>query len=242
MQASGRLVSPRRHKQSGTDEGGHASNEHKSNLSLSSSLKKRQRGPNFLGRGYKWDQAVAASNAIQSPARRAKPQSLVCYLCGRNFGFTSLDPHHRVCMRAKYKAGEIVVDPPDEPIPLPTDSARTIDIYNTEAMSIFRSLYQCECGASFSNETKLLKHQVSCRGCRGDNIETHLLRDTTFHGRGHEWDKAVAKGHRVLSAYVLMQLYVTLHTSVCVIQCELMFVYMCACVLVHIYIYPMYAN
>ena len=103
-----------------------------------------------------------------------KPKSLVCYICGREFGTTSLEIHLKTCK--KKWDWEQDQKPPEErrPLPEPPEDFEAImagnyddsmmEKYNQAAFDNynFKALEKCTgCGRTFNLEA-LAKHQKHC--------------------------------------------------------------------------------
>ncbi|CAG9328971.1 unnamed protein product [Blepharisma stoltei] len=99
-----------------------------------------------------------------------KPKSLVCYLCGREFGTASLGIHQKTCMKLWEEREKL--KPPKERRPLPEPPAsiplgstpKDLAIHNEIAYESFKSkaMIQCPyCERKFLEE-RFQVHQKSC--------------------------------------------------------------------------------
>ncbi|CAG9459987.1 unnamed protein product [Pedinophyceae sp. YPF-701] len=100
----------------------------------------------------------------------AKPLGFVCYLCGQQYGSSSLPIHVKKCKEMWSKRSErpMPAEPPELAEPLPK-AAAAIEAFNNKMFDIYNgaSLARCPgCSRTF-NEEALAKHMPSCKGPGG---------------------------------------------------------------------------
>mmetsp|Transcript_14635 Transcript_14635/g.41832 ORF Transcript_14635/g.41832 Transcript_14635/m.41832 type:complete len:385 (+) Transcript_14635:3-1157(+) len=112
------------------------------------------------------------------------PRTVVCYICGREFGTSSIGIHEKQCAR-KWEDAESQ-KPPSERRPLPqrpdVDGGATRDEQNQAAREAYESQVMAHCGScgrSFKDEATLQRHQ---RGCKGKVSKPGNARGAQAHG------------------------------------------------------------
>lgn len=95
-----------------------------------------------------------------------KPKTIVCYLCGREYGSKSLNIHQKHCIHNwKHHQEKLPVQlRRDLPEP-PSFANKTLDQYNEEATQIFNEsvMYTCnKCNRRFVAE-RIIDHEATCK-------------------------------------------------------------------------------
>ncbi|XP_049963835.1 zinc finger protein 474-like isoform X2 [Schistocerca serialis cubense] len=118
--------------------------------------------------------ATAAANAPAAARAPGRPRTVVCYLCGREFGTKSYPLHEPHCLQKWHRENSLL--PPQlqrEPPPRP-DQPPTTSQWNHLAWEAAQaSLVPCEnCGRTF-NPDRLEVHQRSCKGTQPKRPPVH---------------------------------------------------------------------
>jgi len=105
----------------------------------------------------------------------AGPRVVVCYICGREFGRSSIDIHVKQCAK-KWEEAE-AQKPPRERRPLPTKpevaEGATLEERNAAAKEMYeeQGTSHCPgCSRRFKDEQTMLKHYRTCAGVRGNGV------------------------------------------------------------------------
>ena len=123
--------------------------------------------PPKAGKGGKGGMRAASPARGSSQDKMAKPRSVMCHICGREFGTTSIDIHVPQCAK-KWEAVE-GQKPAKERRPVPTKpepvAGMDLEEYNKAAQENFneQGMMRCEnCGRTFLADS-LVVHLRSCK-------------------------------------------------------------------------------
>lgn len=118
------------------------------------------------------DKVEGGGSGFAGGGGRSGPRMQVCYICGREFGSTSLGIHEKQCAK-KWQDAE-ARKPAHERKPLPqrpdVQDGATLEDRNVAARAVHEGevMAQCPwCGRSFKDHDTLLRHQ---RGCHGASV------------------------------------------------------------------------
>ncbi|XP_047118678.1 zinc finger protein 574-like [Schistocerca piceifrons] len=118
--------------------------------------------------------ATAAANAPAAPRAPGRPRTVVCYLCGREFGTKSYPLHEPHCLQKWHRENSLL--PPQlqrEPPPRPDQPPTTSQWNHLAWEAVQGSLVPCEnCGRTF-NPDRLEVHQRSCKGTQPKRAPVH---------------------------------------------------------------------
>lgn len=104
-----------------------------------------------------------------TPKKIRYPKTLICYICGRQFGTASLEIHQRTCKKM-YEIEQQKL-PPEQRTPLKklmespiNTSMKSVEEYNEQAYQKYtENLVPCQnCGRKFAGHDRLAVHQKSC--------------------------------------------------------------------------------
>ncbi len=109
---------------------------------------------------------ICPANASNTAKIVQKPKTIVCYLCGREYGSKSLTIHQKHCIDAwKHHQEKLPIhlrrDLPEPPV----FANKTLDQFNEEAYQIFNEtvMYTCnKCNRRFVSE-RIVDHEATCK-------------------------------------------------------------------------------
>eukprot|EP00547_Thalassionema_nitzschioides_P010699 CAMPEP_0194260902 /NCGR_PEP_ID=MMETSP0158-20130606/45748_1 /TAXON_ID=33649 /ORGANISM="Thalassionema nitzschioides, Strain L26-B" /LENGTH=891 /DNA_ID=CAMNT_0039001007 /DNA_START=62 /DNA_END=2738 /DNA_ORIENTATION=+ len=116
-----------------------------------------------------WSEATLKDGfvVIREGERSLFPKTYVCYICGREYGSTSIDIHEKQCLELFKKQQELL--PPNERKDLPAkpafEKASSREDRNRMARQVYESLIKetCPgCQRTFNGKEKLEKHMKGC--------------------------------------------------------------------------------
>eukprot|EP00750_Incisomonas_marina_P019186 INCI3245.1.p1 GENE.INCI3245.1~~INCI3245.1.p1 ORF type:complete len:314 (+),score=44.21 INCI3245.1:88-942(+) len=140
-----------------------------------------------------------------------KPPTLVCYLCGREFGTFSVKIHHDTCKKKYLRRMESLPrrdrkplpDPPKLKPPTQKDDFALFTAYNEEAQRIYNDfvMHRCpRCERSFAEYSTLKAHMKRCDAPTREEREAQRLEAERLRKEADEAQRAAVAAARAEAA------------------------------------------